>query len=99
MVTRSDYIIKFINDLTGQEINLIYKQHLLRIVFELFLPSFRDKISIHEQLKQNNIRDYLVVDRDITIKAVIRDLSRFSDLELIKETLAIGNLASLKFPR
>lgn len=57
---------------------------ILSNYIKIFLASFRDKISILEYLKQNDIQHYAVSYRQIPIKVVIRGFSRSADTELIK---------------
>lgn len=79
--------IEFFNDLLSDD-QFQFEAKLVSNYFRNFPASFRDKISIYEYLKQNILQNYLIPDRDIPIKVVIRGLPRSSVLELINETLA-----------
>lgn len=56
-----------------------------------------DKLSLPVYFKQNKFQNYVLADREIPFKMVVRGLTRILDLDTIKETLSCGGFALLKF--
>lgn len=74
MVTQVKNINDFTNDLLlGDKFN--FESKFAGRYIRIFSASFRNKVTIHEHLKQCNIQHYLILDRQSPIKVVIRDLS------------------------
>lgn len=62
-----------------------FEAKLMGNYIRIYPARIRDKLSIYEQFKLNNMQHYLIPDREITMEVFFRGLPSFLDMILIKK--------------
>lgn len=95
MVSEVENVIELLTDMSSNDrCNFrakVYGNHT-----RVFASSLRGKMIIHEHLKHSLVQRYTVLDREIPLQVVIRELPRSTDLDFFKEKLACKGFCAIK---
>lgn len=87
MINDVENVIELTNDMLSN-IRFNFEANIVGRYTRIFQANLRDKLPIHEYLKKlREIQHYLIPDREIPLKIVIRGYSRSTNLELLKKNL------------
>lgn len=95
LVTEVDNVIKLTNEMSSND-RCKFEAKIYGNFTRIYPASLRDKMIIHECLKHRKIQHYIIPGREIPLKVVIRGLRRFTDQDLLKETLACKGFCTTK---